>query len=284
MGEAPPDRVLTAQALPALSKRVTRWRDGVATSAVEQIADEVPVALAYNGVAHAVMMATPADVEDFAIGFTLSEAIVAGREEILDVRVRRVSDGVEVAIEIPSERQFLLASRQRNLAGRTGCGLCGTRLLSEAVRPPYPVRTALALAPRSVHAAADALAARQPLNALTGAMHAAAWVSPDGTIREVREDIGRHNALDKLIGRLSATGVSPSSGFVLLTSRASFEMVQKAATVGIEVVAAMSAPTALAIAHAERANVTLVAFVRAGRHTVYTHPQRLHPALEATRT
>jgi len=263
--------------------RVARWQGGRVVYAIEAIADEVPVALVFGGVPHAVMMATPADLEDFAVGFTLSESIVGHAAEIQSVRVERQEDGYRVDVDIPSERQFLLATRQRNLTGRTGCGLCGTRTLAEAVRPSQPVGRGLTVAPTALHAAAEGLTARQPLNALTGATHAAAWATPDGAIHCVREDVGRHNALDKLIGALVRGGFRAEDGFVLLTSRASFEMVQKAAAAGVELVAALSAPTALAVAHAESAGMTLIAFVRSGRHTVYSHPQRIHAGLEMAR-
>jgi len=255
---------------------VDRWVRGETTHTTDQVAEEAPVALMYHGVPHVVMLATPADLVDYAYGFTLSEELVASAEEIREVEVQPTSDAVEVRISIAWERFPELLRRRRNLTGRTGCGLCGAETLAEAVRDRPGVggggpRVSVA----ELHRAIVQLESLQPLNARTGSVHAAAWVVPGEGIRCVREDVGRHNALDKVIGALVRARMDLAAGFLLVTSRASYEMVQKAATVGIRFVAALSAPTALAVRYADRSGLTLVAFARRDRHVVYAHPERL---------
>jgi FdhD protein len=256
---------------------VDRWRRGVVTREPDIVAEEVPVALVYHGVPHAVMLATPADLEDYAVGFTLSEGLVARPEEIRGVEVACVEEAVEVRVSVAWERFSALLDRRRNLTGRTGCGLCGEETLEQAVRELRPVGPGVRLSATELHGAIARLAQLQPINARTGSVHAAAWVVPGEGIRLVREDVGRHNALDKTIGALVRSGADPAGGALLLTSRASFEMVQKSAAVGVTFVAALSAPTAFAVRVAERAGVTLVAFAREHQHVVYTHPWRLEP-------
>jgi FdhD protein len=241
----------------------------------ECVAEEAPIALYYNGQPHVVMLGTPLDVEDFALGFTVSEAIVGAVAEIAGVAVTPLPEGLEVRIEIPPERAALLETRRRNLSGRGGCGMCGTERLQQALRAPRPVAAGPLVAAAALHAALCQIRALQAINARTGAVHAAAWALPSGEVRWLREDVGRHNALDKLIGALLAAGQAPAAGFAIVTSRASYELVQKAATVGIGLLAAISAPTTLAIRLAEDTGLTLVAFARDGRHGIYTHPQRL---------
>jgi FdhD protein len=254
---------------------VERWERGRTTHATDRVAEEVPVALLYHGVPHVVMLATPADLTDYAYGFTLSEELVARADEIRSVEVRPAPDSVEVDISIAWERFPELLRRRRNLTGRTGCGLCGAETLGEAVRGRGRVGAGPKVSVAGLHEAIEQLAARQPLNARTGSVHAAAWVVPGEGILCVREDVGRHNALDKAIGALVRAGTDFDRGYMLVTSRASYEMVQKAATVGIAFLAALSAPTAFAIRHAERSGLTLVAFARRDRHVVYAHPERL---------
>ena len=254
---------------------VTQWQDGRALQRREPVAEEVPVALVYNGISHAVMMATPNNLEDFGLGFSLSEGIIRTRNELFDIEVEPVAQGIEVRMTIAAEAFALLKQRRRNLTGRTGCGLCGTESLSEAVCQPRPVQSELRVRAAAVHAAIESLRRQQTLHEATGATHAAGWADADGRVSMVREDVGRHNALDKLIGALARAGQALDDGFVVLTSRASYEMVQKSAAAGIALVAAVSAPTSLAIRLAEEAGVTLAGFVRPGRHTVYSHPQRI---------
>ncbi len=239
------------------------------------VAEEVPVAFVYSGRAHAVMMATPADLEDFAYGFTLSEGIVASRAEIARVDVSPHSRGVELSIEIPAPLVARLAERSRAISGRTGCGLCGVEAIEDAVRTPRPVTSTLAIGSEALWRAGAALDARQPFNQATHAVHGAAWAAADGELRVVREDVGRHNALDKVLGALAREGLDASTGFLVVTSRASFELVQKAAAFGVPLLAAVSRPTGLAVRLAERCGMTLVGLLRGRTANVYTHPERV---------
>jgi FdhD protein len=252
-----------------------RWKRGSVNYAHENIASETAVALVYNGRPYVVMMATPADLEDFALGFSLSEAIVQRSGQVSRLQLRVQSDGIEANIEIADVCLRAVERTQRNLAGRTGCGLCGTQTLAQAIRRTPEVADTFRTSAEALQRAVAELAALQPLNKSTGAVHAAAWIGRDGAVSHVREDVGRHNALDKLIGALAAADVDLACGTALVTSRASYEMVQKAATVGIQVLCAMSAPTTLAIRIADGCGLTLVAFARHGRHTTYTHGHRL---------
>jgi FdhD protein len=256
---------------------VERWRRGTVTHERDLLAQEMPVALVYHAVPHAVMLATPADLEDYAIGFTLSEGLVARPEEIRGVEVVAAEESAEVRITVAWERFSALTQRRRNLTGRTGCGLCGEETLEQAVRDLKPVGAGPRISAAELHEAIAQLGSLQPINARTGSVHAAAWIAPGEGIRLVREDVGRHNALDKTIGALVRAGADPAAGALLLTSRASFEMVQKSAAVGVAFLAALSAPTALAVRLADRAGMTLVAFAREHQHVVYTHPWRLEP-------
>jgi len=255
-----------------------RREGGRAAAREDIVAAETAVALVYNGTPHAVMMATPADLEDFAVGFTLSEGIVRRHEELYRVVSRPVTDGVELAIELDPVRHRDLDRRRRNLAGRVGCGLCGAQTIAQAIRHPAAVPRTLRLAADAVPRAIAALPALQPLNLATGAVHAAGWMNPAGGIELVREDVGRHNALDKLIGAMTAAGRDFGGGAVVITSRASHEMVLKAATVGIQAVVAMSAPTTLAIRFAGQTGVTLIAFARGDRYSVYAGADRVAAA------
>ena len=257
-----------------------RFDRGAEATANDVLAGETAVALVYNGTPHVVMMATPQDIGEFALGFSLTEGIVHAADEFLKVRVRTCADGIEADIHIAPARMRELAGRRRNLTGRVGCGLCGAQSLAQAIRPPSPVADTLRLAPQALQRALARLGEQQALNRATGAVHAAAWVDTWGTIAVAREDIGRHNALDKLIGAMVHARIGFGGGAALITSRASYEMVQKAAAVGIQAVCAVSAPTALAVRVAEAARVTLMAFAREGRHTVYTHPQRIVARVE----
>ena len=260
---------------------VNRWREaksaaGTLDAAVEDsIAVEIPVALTYNRVSHVVMMATPADLEDFAVGFSITEGLVGGPEDILSIRVSPRSGGIELAMTITEEWFDRLATHRRNMAGRTGCGLCGAENIEQALRSPGAVANEVNVTQAALQLAVSGLEAHQPLQAETGASHGAAWCGMDGAIIQLREDVGRHNALDKLIGSLAREGFDPATGFALVSSRASYEMVYKAAAVGIELIMAVSAPTSLAVEFAERSGVSLVGFARPGRHNIYTFPDRI---------
>jgi FdhD protein len=267
-----------AHPAPLATYEVTRWGDGTVSEVSDRVAEETPVSFVYNGLAYAVMMASPADLEDYAAGFSLSEGIVQGPGELKRVEVIALDEGILVRIEIPEERAAQIEIQRRNMAGRTACGLCGAESIEQVVRHPPRVPAGIALTHEALHRAFDALSRRQSLNAMTGAVHAAAWVSATGELVRVREDIGRHNALDKLIGAMSRAGLTMQAGAALITSRASFEMAQKAAIAGIPILAAISAPTGLAIRLAREAGLTLVGFARGGRHNVYANPQRLSEA------
>lgn len=249
--------------------------NGATASITEVIAEEVPVALVYNNISHAVMMATPADLNDFGLGFSLSEGILGGKDELMDIGTAESEAGIEVQMAIAIERFRLLRDRRRTLAGRTGCGICGVESLEQAVRPVPPVTATTTVPAEAIYTALGELPKRQAVNRLTRSVHAAAWVDPAGRIQLVREDVGRHNALDKLIGAMAWRGLDPSGGFALITSRCSVEMVQKAAAVGIPVLVAISAPTALARRMAEGCGLTLVALARPDSVLVVTHPQRI---------
>lgn len=259
------------------------WRGGkradVSTAMTETVAEEVPVALIYNGIRHVVMLMTPADLEDFAVGFSLTERIVAGLGDVLSIDVVPLEVGFEIRIGILAERMPALLQRRRNMESRSGCGLCGLESIDQALQSLQPITSALTTTPFALHRALDALPLQQPMNAATGAVHAAAWVLPNGRIELVREDVGRHNALDKLIGAVARRHWLFCDGFLVVTSRASAEMAQKAAVVGIPLLAAISAPTGLAIRIAAEAGLTLVGFARPQQHVIYTRPERLHEDL-----
>lgn len=249
------------------------WRDGACRA--DDLAEETPVAFEYNGISHAVMLATPADLDDFAIGFSLSEGIVARRQDIFDIHCIESDAGITLRIEIASEDFVRLKARRRSLAGRTGCGLCGTESLDQVKRylPPLPLAEPFPLA--ALHAGMRRLPAWQVLQQATGATHAACRVDRDGMIGHVREDVGRHNALDKTLGALARDGIAAGDSALVITSRASFEMVQKAAALGVGTLAAVSAPTARAVRLAECLNVTLIGFLRQEACVVYTGSNRM---------
>jgi FdhD protein len=254
---------------------IDRWTGGAISHTTDLVAEEMPVALVYHDVPHVVMLATPADLEDYAVGFTLSEGLVARADEIRGVEVVPGDASYDVKISVAWERFTQLLQRRRNLAGRTGCGLCGAETAEDAIRECGQVPPGVTVTSAELHATLAQLPARQLINKRTGSVHAAAWVLPGQGIQVVREDVGRHNALDKTIGALARTGADFSAGYMLITSRASYEMVQKAATVGISLLVAVSAPTAFAVRLANRSGLTLVAFARADRHVVYSHPHRV---------
>jgi formate dehydrogenase accessory protein FdhD len=239
------------------------------------VAEEVPVAFVYSGRPHVVMMASPGDLEDLAYGFTLTEGITASASEIERVELSRHARGAELAITIPVERVAALAQRTRALAGRTGCGLCGVEAIDDAVRAPRAVHSSLSISVGALWRAGESLDAHQPVNRETHAVHAAAWCDGSGALTVVREDVGRHNALDKVLGALARAGTDPSTGFLVVTSRASFELVQKAAAAGVALLAAVSRPTGLAVRIAEASGITLVGLLRGRTANVYSHPERI---------
>jgi FdhD protein len=236
----------------------------------DNIAEEVAIALVYNGISHAVMMASPADLYEFSMGFSLSEGIINSASEVYDIELVTSDKGIEVRIEISSERMMSLKSQRRNLTGRTGCGLCGSESLEQAIRPIKNVTPQTPPSSQAIQQALSQLSEHQRLQSLTGAVHGAAWCDAAGKIILLREDVGRHNALDKLIGALALHKIDTSSGFVLISSRASYEMVQKVTSANIATLVAVSAPTALAITLATQATLNLIGFARPGRHTFYT--------------
>jgi FdhD protein len=253
--------------------RVTAWGPGQARPQPDWLADEVPVALVFNGISHAVMLASPLDLEDFALGFGLTEGLLAQVDELLGVEVQAVAGGIEVRLEVAAACEWRLKQRRRTLAGRTGCGLCGTDSLAQ-LRRDLPALPAHTFPIDALARAIGALGAAQPTQQLTGASHAAAWCNAGGEVVLAREDIGRHNALDKLIGALVRARLDRGSGFVCITSRASFEMVQKTAMAGIGALAAVSAPTALAVDAARACGLALAGFVRGGGGVAYTFAER----------
>ncbi len=254
---------------------IRRVRAGHVVELTDAIAEEIPVALVYNDRPHVVMMATPRDLDDFALGFSLSEAIIGAANELSAIQTQTLLEGIEMRLRIPESRAAALETRHRNLTGRTSCGLCGAQALEDAVRQPPRVGTGPSIDATILHRALEQLHDRQPLNVATGATHAAAWAHLDGNVALLREDVGRHNALDKLIGAMATAKERADDGFLVVTSRASYEMVQKSATVGIALLAAISAPTALAIHLAEETGMTLIGFARPEGHVVYANPGRI---------
>ncbi len=254
---------------------VDRWQGLQHSQQEDYIAEEVPISLVYNGIPHVVMLATPTNLEEFAVGFSVTEGIIGSASELLSTKIVTRSNGIEVHCKIPPERFSCLSEKGRNLTGRTGCGLCGASTLQQAIREPPPVNGGLSLPAIDLQSALAEIKQWQQLNQITGAVHAAAWAIPRQGVVALREDVGRHNALDKLIGFLLHSNQDLKAGYVIVTSRASFEMVQKSAFVGITLLVAISAPTGLAIRLADATGVTLIGFARGDQHVVYAHPQRL---------
>ncbi|AXU97099.1 sulfurtransferase FdhD [Erwinia persicina] len=266
----------TEDSLPPVAglRQIAVWqRDALDDPRADWLAEEVPVALVYNGISHVVMMATPKDLEAFATGFSLSEGIIASPADIFGIDVVPGCQGIEVQVELSSRRFMALKEQRRAMAGRTGCGVCGVEQLAEIGKPVQPLPFTQRFDLRQLDSALRQLKDFQPVGQLTGCTHAAAWVTPAGGLSLGCEDVGRHVALDKLLGLRSQAPKVP--GAVLVSSRASYEMVQKSAMCGVEILFAVSAATQLAVEVAERCNLTLVGFSKPGRATIYTHPQRL---------
>ena len=261
---------------------VSRWQAGAAHEAQDWVSEEVPIALEFNGISHAVMLATPCDLKDFALGFGLSEAIFKTPADLYGCEVDEALAGITVRMDVSASSFAQLKARRRTLVGRTGCGICGAESLTHALRAVPMVAADIRVRGNAIVEAMQAMRDRQRMNHLTGSMHAAAWCEVDGSLRVLREDVGRHNALDKLVGALAGAGVDASKGFIVVTSRASIEMVQKAAMAGVPLLAAISAPTQLAIDTAEAAGVGLLGLVREGGLVIYTHPDRVSMVTEAS--
>lgn len=259
-----------AISLPGLSVQ----RDGQ-RQVLRALPQEVPVALVFNGETQAVMMASPADLQDFAVGFAVGEGIVTTPAQIQELEIVEHDQGIEARMLLAEDASDALRARRRAMTGPVGCGLCGIDSLDQAVRDLPRVTSRLRLSQETVAQASDALRAFQPLHDQTHAAHAAGFLLPDQGIILAREDVGRHNALDKLIGALMRDQRAPSGGAMVLTSRVSVELIQKAAFAGCPVLIAVSAPTALAVRCAERAGITLAAFARGGGFDVYSHPDRI---------
>lgn len=267
MTDEPPEPAVKVSCL-------VRRRDAT-TQGFRVIPEETPIALTYGGATHAVMMATPADLEDFAVGFALTEGLIDAAEQAGNLEIVHSEKGVELRSWLAGGRQEVYAERRRSMAGLTGCGLCGLESLEQASRPLPRLDNALRVEAAAIVEAMAQLPAAQRLNRETRAVHAAAFWSPATGLALVREDVGRHNALDKLAGALARQGIPASQGVVLLTSRVSVEMVQKTARIGAAVIAAVSAPTALAVRLARDCGVTLVAVVRGREYEIFTHPDRI---------
>jgi FdhD protein len=263
---------------PTHSVACVTWRQQGFADGERIVPEETAVALTYDGGSYAVMMATPRDLEDFALGFSLTEGIIATPADIRDLTIVEEDAGVELRMWLATPRAAALSERRRYIAGPTGCGLCGIDSLSEATRQAPRVSEDATFAPADIMRALEALAPRQELNRQTRAVHAAAFWRPGSGLAAVREDVGRHNALDKLAGALARDNIAGNSGFVLLTSRVSVEMVQKTAVIGAPLLVAVSAPTALALRTAEAAGITVVGVARSDGFEIFTHPRRIATA------
>ncbi|WMT78903.1 formate dehydrogenase accessory sulfurtransferase FdhD [Bradyrhizobium sp. Ash2021] len=251
------------------------WRDGSPSVGNRSVPEETAVALTYNGGTYAVMMTTPQDLEDFAVGFNLSEGVISASKDVDSLNIMSLEDGIELRMWLSKPRADRLQERRRHIAGPTGCGLCGIESVAEAMRPAAVVGRGPQFSPEQVMAAMQGLSSRQKLNIETRAVHAAAFWNATSGIVALREDVGRHNALDKLSGALARASIVASEGIILLTSRVSVEMVQKSAAIGAPVMVSVSAPTALAVRMADAAGITLAAIARADGFEVFTHPGRI---------
>ena len=260
---------------PTVTVESTIWRRQGATAGKRIVPEEAAVAFSYDGGTYAVMMATPQDLEDFALGFSLTEGLIAGAGDVRQLEIVEHDAGIELRMWLAEPRAAALSERRRHLAGPTGCGLCGIESLEQAARSLPRVPDGAVFAPAEIMRALESLPPRQELNRQTRAVHAAAFWRPDKGLVAVREDVGRHNALDKLAGALARDGVARDGGMVLLPSRVSVEMVQKTAVIGAPLIVAVSAPTALAVRTAQSAGITLAAVARSDGFEIFAHPQRI---------
>jgi FdhD protein len=265
-----------SQVVPLPARRVLRqaWRNGSTLTGERTLAEEVPVAFSYDGATHAVLMATPDDLEDFALGFSYTEGIITAAAQVAELAVVSVADGIVLRMWLTSDRSGMFAARRRRFVGPAGCGICGLESLAEANRAIPTVSYDLQVSRQHIADAVAALPAKQPLNMQTRAVHAAAFWEPDWGL-VLREDVGRHNALDKLAGALLRSGRSPVQGIIVLSSRISIELVQKAAMMGAAIIVGVSAPTALAVRTADATGLTLVGIARDDGFEVFTHPERI---------
>lgn len=260
---------------PVRSVGRSAWRGGALEAGQRALPEETAVSFTYNGSSHAVMMATPRDLEDFAIGFSLTEGIIEAPREIESLDVIEEEIGIELRMRLTEPHGSRFVTRRRTLAGPTGCGLCGIESLTEAMRTPAIVSDDAHFAPRDIMTALDSVTRAQSLHRQTFAVHGAAFIDPARGLIALREDVGRHNALDKLAGALAQAGRDGAGGIAVVTSRLSIEMVQKAAAIHIPVLVAVSAPTALAVRMADAAGITLVAVARHDGFEIFTHPHRV---------
>ncbi|CAI1068442.1 formate dehydrogenase accessory protein [Serratia grimesii] len=273
MNTIDPEQHINETQLTGVTQSQVYQRGQLTTAQQDWLAEEVPVALVYNGISHVVMMCTPKDLEAFALGFSLSEGIIESSRDIYSIEINQTCNGLEVQIELSSRRFAGLKERRRAMAGRTGCGVCGIEQLADIFRPLPALPFTQSFSLTHLDSALKQLREVQSVGQLTGCTHAAAWLSPQGELLGGCEDVGRHVALDKLLGVRAKEGWQ--QGAVLTSSRASYEMVQKAAMCGVEILFVVSAATSLAVEIAERSNLTLVGFSKPGRATVFTHPQRI---------
>jgi FdhD protein len=255
------------------------WRGSSLSEGTRTIPEETALALTYNGGTYAVMMGTPQDLQDFAIGFSLSEGVIQSPDDIDTLDIVELDDGIELRMWLAQSRADRLSERRRHIAGPTGCGLCGIDSIAEAIRPAAIVAQGRSFSPREIMSAMQSVAPLQEINIETRAVHAAAFWTLSRGIAALREDVGRHNALDKLAGAVAREKLIASEGMVLLTSRVSVEMVQKAAAMGAPLMVAVSAPTALAVRMANAAGITLAAIARTDGFEIFTHPDRVVPAM-----
>ena len=251
------------------------WREGRLSDGTRQIPEETALALTYNGGTYAVMMGTPRDLRDFAIGFSISEGIVRAPDDIETLDIVELDDGIELRMWLSPSLAGLVNARRRHIAGPTGCGICGIDSIAEAVKPAAIVPHGRSFTAAEIMKAMAAIAPLQEINIETRAVHAAAFWTPVNSVLALREDVGRHNALDKLAGALAVRRIAAADGFVVFTSRVSVEMIQKAAAIGVPLVVAVSAPTALAVRMADAAGITLVAVARHDGFEMFTHTQRI---------
>ena len=265
-----------AHVVPPPAQRVPlqAWRNGSASTGERILAEEVPVAFSYDGAAHAVLMATPDDLEDFALGFTYTEGIITAAAELAELDIVSVADGIVLRMWLTGDRSDAFAARRRRFVGPAGCGMCGLESLAEANRTIPLASHDLQVTRRDIEEAVAALPASQQLNMQTRAVHAAAFWRPDQSL-VLREDVGRHNALDKLAGALLREGLPAADGVIVLSSRISIELVQKAGMMGAAIIVGVSAPTALAVRTAEATGLTLVGIARDDGFEVFTHPERI---------